>query len=184
MENKVAIKPELRGGNIKQISTLAMMDTPCSYYNENGVGPMKPGLYIHKWLANGPSLKLPIAETVVCDSTHAKLLYTDSNGVVKTKKVDITDPDERGELLNEFLSICVKKSAKVIGRPLTMMEKKLDPLLNRVVAVKKTANWKSSVTNRVEVLLPYPAQAATQQIMDSPTENEIILISVPSIRTS
>ncbi len=174
MENKVAIKPELRGGNIKQISTLAMMDTPCSYYNENGVGPMKPGLYFHKWLANGPSLKLPIAETVVCDSTHAKLLYTDSNGVVKTKKVDITDPDERGELLNEFLSICVKKSAKVIGRPLTMMEKKLDPLLNRVVAVKKTANWKSSVTNRVEVLLPYPAQAATQQIMDSPTENEII----------
>ena len=174
MENKVAIKPELHGGNIKQISTLAMMGTPCSYYNENTVGPMKPGLYFYKWLANGPSLKLPIAETIFCTSTHAKMLYTDSNGIVKMKKVDITDFDERGELLNEFLSICVKKSAKVIGRPLTMVEKKLDPLLNRVVAVKKAANWKSSVTNRVEVLLPYPAQAAIQTLMESPTENEII----------
>ena len=152
------------------LSHLSLEDIKATEYVDSLMGPMKPGLFWYKWLCKGPTLSLPIAEVLLSDDNYVRYIHNDDQGNVSLLKAVHDDIDMKGEMITKFMTTCVEKS----GRLDDGLVEHDDSLLQRVVAVRKTPTWKQFVSNRVEVLLPYPAQAAAQKLMDTRNKNEVL----------
>ena len=155
------------------LSNLNLEDIKATTYVESLMGPMRPGLHFYRWLMKGPSLQLPLAEVMLSDDNYMRYICNDAEGNVISRKAVHDDINAKATLLTDFITACVKKSERPEG--LRVVPSMLnDPLLQRIVAVRKTPQWKHVVGNRVEVLLPYPAQAAANTLMDTRNTEEVL----------
>jgi hypothetical protein len=102
------------------------------------------------------------------------------SGAITLSRCDLdgaeTDPMQaRSAFISRFIRVCAEQSSGlpgVDGAPLAAAAE--EPLLNRILAVKKMPTWRHSCCNRVEALLAYPLQALMQQALDGQVENVLI----------
>lgn len=90
---------------------------------------------------------MPIPDTVVCEDTFVRHIYTDKNGCVTIQKMNIERPKrEKEEFVARVLERCLDNSVPI-------MDDSTD-VYNRVIGVYKQPNWRTHVTNNCETLTP------------------------------
>ena len=62
----------------------------------------------------------------------------------------------------DFLDVCLEKSSSLYSHNSAARE----PLINQVLAVVKRPDWRRTVANRTELLMPLPLQAHLHAAID------------------
>eukprot|EP01031_Cornospumella_fuschlensis_P035691 gene35691-43287_t len=106
-------------------------ELPPDAFEDQVVGPCKPGCNFFKFLGRGPPLHVPIPETIFIGSGNfIKLLHNEpSKGVITQEIMHFDQQEARDQFITNCVHKFVKNSVPITSPP--------EPLYARFVAVQK-----------------------------------------------
>lgn len=139
------------------------LNEPATQYNERDTGPVQPGYAFYKMLGLGPSLQVPIPDSILVDRVRIRRLRNDAKGFVVNEECKLDKQVLRDAFVGSVVESFVADSVP-FGQQPHMVD-----LKNRFVAIRKRpcSHPQALVANTVELLTPLALQASVQEYMDS-----------------
>ncbi|RYH25286.1 hypothetical protein EON65_15630 [archaeon] len=139
-------------------------ELPPDAFDDQVVGPCKPGCNFFKFLGRGPPLHVPIPETIFIGSGNfIKLLHNEPiKGAITQEIMHFDHQEVRDEFITNCVNKFVKSSVPVTSPP--------EAIYSRFVAVQKKPAVKSNrayINTQCDFLLPIAFQSQLLEITDN-----------------
>jgi hypothetical protein len=138
----------------KLILVLACSGMPPAQYEERISGPMRPGVYLYKWLLRGAGLAVGMPDTLLVEKNIVRLIYNDAHTgqIIKAKPLGDSKKSKR-KFIREVLGRFLDPPADPYGQGQGQGQGKRaqGTLAHQVVAVVKKPYWRSGAGSETEV---------------------------------